>query len=227
VIGPAPASDLEALGRWVLFDELDLAPFYRLVERHPTLEPVIRSLWGVKPMRPVSLFEMAVTVITEQQISLAAANRIRARLAERFGDLVDGLWVFPGAGTLAQTALDEIATCGYTQRKAEYIHDFSSRVAEGSLDLDEMKTMPEEDVRQRLLAIRGWGMWSANYFLIRGLARPDSVPADDLAVRSVVGKYLGEGGRASAAQVETLLEPFRPYRGIVSFYLLAYERIDK
>jgi DNA-3-methyladenine glycosylase II len=73
--------------------------------------------------------------------------------------------------------------------------------------------------------MRGWGPWSVNYFLIRGLARPDSVPADDLAVRSAVGKYLGEGGRASSAQVESLLEPFRPYRGIVSFYLLAYDRL--
>lgn len=227
VTGSAPLAELETVARWVLFDELDLAPFYRMTKHHPALEPVIKELWGVKPMRPASLFEMAVTVITEQQISLAAANGIRLRLAKRFGDQVDGMWVFPGASTLAQAPLEEIVQCGYSHCKAEYIHEFSERVAQNSLDLDEMKSMPEANVYQHLLALRGWGPWSANYFLIRGLARPDSVPADDLAVRTVVGKYLGERDRASAARVENLLEPFRPYRGIVSFYLLAYHRREK
>jgi DNA-3-methyladenine glycosylase II len=223
----APKAELEAAVRWVLFDEFDLAPFYRLVEKHLVLGPVVRDLWGVKPMRPASLFEMAVTVITEQQISLAAASRIRVRLTERFGDQVDDVWVFPAAVTLAQSTLDDIVQCGYSHRKAEYIQDFAARVAGGSLNLDAMKTLPEADVYQQLVAIRGWGPWSANYFLIRGLARPDSVPADDLAVRSVVGKYLGEGERASAALVESLLEPYRPFRGMVAFYLLAHVRLEK
>jgi DNA-3-methyladenine glycosylase II len=224
---PLPAPALEELARWVLFDEFDLAPFYRLLQPHARLEPLVRRLWGVKPVRPASLFEMGVTVITEQQISLAAANHIRFRLFERFGDQVDGLWVFPDAHCLAQAPLDEIAACGYSRRKAEYIRDFAAQVAGGSLDLDEMKTLPEAQVVERLLALRGWGPWSASYFLIRGLARPDAVPSGDLAVRSVVGKYLSEGQRPAASQVEQLLEPFRPYRGILAFYLLAYDRIEK
>jgi 3-methyladenine DNA glycosylase/8-oxoguanine DNA glycosylase len=176
-------------------------------------------------MRPASLFEMAVTVITEQQISLAAANRIRFRLVERFGEQVGGVWVSPDAPTLAGAALAEIAACGYSTRKAEYIQDFAARVASGALDLEELKTLPDVQVVQRLLAMRGWGPWSASYFLIRGLARPDSVPIGDLAVRSVVGNYLGDGSRPSAGRVEQLLEPFRPYRGILAFYLLAYDRL--
>jgi DNA-3-methyladenine glycosylase II len=222
-----PLADLEALARWVLFDELDLAPFYRMVEPDPAMAPIVQTLWGVKPMRPPSLFEMAITVITEQQISLAAANRIRSRLVERFGDLVDGVWVFPDALTLAQASLPEIVQCGYSTRKGEYIRDFAAMIAAGSLDLEGMKALPEDAISQRLLAIRGWGPWSVNYFLVRGLARPDSVPVDDLAIRSVVGKYLGDGRRADAVIVAALLEPFHPYRGIVCFYLLAYSRLSK
>jgi 3-methyladenine DNA glycosylase/8-oxoguanine DNA glycosylase len=43
----------------------------------------------------------------------------------------------------------------------------------------------------------------------------------------MVGKYLGDGPRPTAGQVEQLLEPFRPYRGILAFYLLAYDRLEK
>jgi DNA-3-methyladenine glycosylase II len=219
---PVPAEVLEALARWVLFDELALSPFYRLAGPHPVLGPIVRDLWGVKPMRPASLLEMAVTVITEQQISLAAANHIRARLVEHFGDLVEGAWVFPAAEVLAQAPLDAVRRCGYSQRKAEYIRDFSAQVADGRLDLEEMKTLSDTDVYDRLLSLRGWGPWSANYFLVRGLARPDRLPADDLAVRTVVGKYLGRGARVSLSNVEEMVEPFRPYRGLVAFYLLAH-----
>ena len=90
-----------------------------------------------------------------------------------------------------------------------------------------LKTLPDEEVRSRLVTLRGWGPWSANYFLVRGLARPDCVPTDDLAIRSVVGRYLGDGTRASAAQVEQLLAPFAPYRGMAAFYLEAHERLAK
>ena len=81
--------------------------------------------------------------------------------------------------------------------------------------------LPETEAREVLLGLRGFGPWSADYFLVRGLARPDSVPLDDLAVRSVVGKSLGGGERSSASEVARLLEPFRPYRGLAAFYLLA------
>jgi len=57
--------------------------------------PVTATLSGLKPLRPATLFEMAAIAITEQQLSLAAAFHIRARLVKRFGTPLDGLWIFP------------------------------------------------------------------------------------------------------------------------------------
>jgi 3-methyladenine DNA glycosylase/8-oxoguanine DNA glycosylase len=53
------------------------------------------------------------------------------------------------------------------------------------------------------------------------------VPADDLAVRNVVGKYLGEGEKMSETQVLKAIKPFSPFRGLAVFYLLAYDRLYK
>jgi DNA-3-methyladenine glycosylase II len=86
--------------------------------------------------------------------------------------------------------------------------------------------MNDDQARETIMSWLGFGAWSANYILVRGLARPDCVPIDDLAVRSVIGKYLGNGSRVSSPVVEDLLEPYKPYRGILSFYLLAYDRLD-
>lgn len=225
-----PESDAEsvrALVEWVLFAELDLSPFYRRANRDARLHPIIKRLHGLKPMRPASLFEMAVIAITEQQVSLASAHHVRDRLIRRFGQPVDDLWVFPEPAVLAKSSIEALRSVGLTRQKADYIHNLSRRVASGELDLDTLRSMSDAEAKETIIGLRGFGAWSAEYVLLRGLSRPDSVPTGDIAIRDVVGKYLGDGLRTSSSGVEELLEPFRPYRGLLAFYLLVYRRLER
>jgi DNA-3-methyladenine glycosylase II len=220
-------TEIKWIAGWITFAELDLAPFYKLASSHPVLGPITQALHGLKPMRPASLFEMLVIAITEQQISLAAAHHIRMRIIERFGDQVDGLWVFPTPERLSNSSIKELMACGLSQRKAEYVKGLAHKIDEGMLDLEQLVTMPDKEVRELLLKERGLGPWSVDYFLVRGLSRPDCVPESDLGIRSVVGRYLGAGRRLSPQGVLRKLSPFKPYRGLAAFYLLAYDRFIK
>ena len=227
VAASVPGTDsgqVREIVEWVIFGDLDLTPFYRLTAENPRLAIVTKRLHGVKPMRPVSLFEMAVIAITEQLISLAAAYRIRSRVIEKFGKPVEDQWIFPEPQVLARATIEDLRSCGLSQQKAGYIRDLAVKIAEGPLDIDVLKTMDDDAAREMIMGWRGFGRWSADYILVRGLARPDCVPIDDLAVRSVVGEYLGNGQRISATEVTDMLEPFRPYRGLLAFYLLADHR---
>ncbi len=226
-IPPTSASTLKQIARWILFAELDLRPFYRLAASDSVLGPITQRLHGLKPMRPASLFEMLIIAITEQQISLVAAHRIRARITERFGDPVDGLWAFPTPRRLAESSVADLMTCGLSERKSEYVKGMANKVVNGLLDLDRLEKLSDEDVRSLLLKERGIGPWSADYFLVRGLSRPDRVPADDLGIRKVVGRFLGRGQRLSSQGTMRKLSPFKPYRGLAAFYLLAYERLSR
>jgi DNA-3-methyladenine glycosylase II len=221
------SSEVKRIAKWIIFAEMDLLPFYRLAASHSVLGPITQELHGLKPMRPASLFEMLVIAITEQQISLAAAYRIRTRIIERFGEQVNSLWVFPTPRQLSDSSVADLMTCGLSQRKAEYVKGVAYKVAHGLLDLEQLDAMSDEDVRSVLLQVRGLGPWSANYFLVRGLNRPDRVPADDLGIRSTVGRYLSRGQRLSPQGTMRKLSPFKPYRGLAAFYLLAYERMLK
>ncbi len=71
------AARLKALAVWLTSGDLDLRPFYRIAATHPVMGPIAKRLRGLKPLRPASLFEMAIIAITEQQLSLAAAYHIR------------------------------------------------------------------------------------------------------------------------------------------------------
>ncbi len=223
-----PGADIEqvqAVVEWVLFAELDLKPFYRQIEGNPELAWLIQKLYGLKPSRPASLFEMAVTAITEQQISLLAAYQIRNRVVQRFGEAVEDLSVFPEPRVLAKASLDDLRVCGLSRQKSEYIRGLAGKIVAGELDLEGLKSMDTDKARETIMNIKGFGRWSADYILIRGLARPDCIPVDDLGVREVVGRYLGNGARTTAEETAARLKPFRPFRGLLAFYFLAAYRL--
>lgn len=224
---PAPPAEVKQMAEWCICADLSLQPFYRVALTHPVLAVIVEELHGLKPIRPASLFEMLIIAVTEQQISMAAAYRIRMRLVEHHGDRLDDLWTFPTAERLGNSSIGELMKCGLSQRKAEYVQGLAMRVASGQLDLGRMLTLPDEEVRATLLQERGLGPWSAEYFLIRGLSRMDRVPADDLGIRTLVGRYLGRGERLTAQGVMRKLAHFKPYRGLTVFYLLAHARMEK
>jgi DNA-3-methyladenine glycosylase II len=210
---------LSEMAQWLVSADLDLGPFYRIVEPHPILGPIANSLRGLKPLRPLSLFEMAIIAITEQQLSLAAAFHIRTRLIERFGTPVGAYWVFPTPAQLAESSVQDLLACGLSRRKAEYVLGFAARTANGALDLGALKRKSDADVRACLMSNRGFGNWSAQYVLERGLGRPDCLASDDIGLRRVVGKYLACGRRLTPEELEQALLPFTPFRGLAAYYL--------
>lgn len=82
-------------------------------------------------------------------------------------------------------------------------------------------------MREAITQLRGFGSWSADYILVRGLGRMDVVPSKDLGIRTVAGKVLGDGHRMSAEEVEQSLEFLEPYRGLAAYYLLTHRRLVK
>ncbi len=222
---PGKVERFRELMRAVLNADLALEPFYRRARRDKTMRPIVNQLVGLKPIRPPDLFQMLVIALTEQQISLAAAYSIRERLVENYGTKAGRLMVFPRPGDLASLDVEELRACGLSRRKAEYIIDLAGKIDRGEIDTRDWADLPDDELIQSLLVHRGIGEWTAEYILVRGLGRPDVVPAADLGVRKVVGLYLAGGKELSAGEVREALEPWSPWRGLVAFYLLAYHRM--
>lgn len=214
------------MARWLVSADLDLRRFYCIVAPHPVMGPIAKSLRGLKPLRSFSLFEMAIIAITEQQLSLAAAFHIRTRLIDRFGTPIEDLWVFPTPDALAQASLCDLMGCGLSRRKAEYVRGIAARVATGALDFDALKRRTTAEVHALLIEHRGFGDWSAQYILARGLGRPDCLPSGDTGLRRAVGKYLARGRYLSPKQLEQALSPFTPFRALAAFYLSVAARLQ-
>lgn len=221
---PLDERPLSETAQWLVSAELELGPFYRIVEPHPIMGPIARALRGLKPLRPLSLFEMAIIAITEQQLSLAAAFHIRTRVIQRFGTPIGPYWVFPTPAQLAEASLQDLLACGLSRQKAEYVRGIAARIAKGGLDLDDLKRKSDAEVRAWLMSNRGFGSWSAEYILERGLGRPDCLASGDIGLRRVVGKYLACGRRLTPEELEHVLSPFTPFRGLAAYYLAVHAR---
>jgi 3-methyladenine DNA glycosylase/8-oxoguanine DNA glycosylase len=224
----SPAIDsarLRGIAAWLVSGDLDVQPFYALSAAHPVMARIAAGLHGLKPLRPASLFEMLVIAITEQQLSLAAAFHIRQRLVERFGRRIDEVWLFPTPAGLAKVPISALRENGLSGRKAEYITALAGTVAAGRLDLAALKAMSDADARAALSGIRGIGDWSIEYILARGLGRVDCLPAGDVGLRRVVGRYLSGGARLSPQELQAALAPFAPYRSLAAYYLAVHARL--
>jgi DNA-3-methyladenine glycosylase II len=223
---PAEPQAIETIARRLVNADQDLRPFYETAAPHPVLGPLTSRLRGLKAFRPATLFEMLVIAVIEQQISLVAAYRIRERLVGRFGTPVGDLTAFPPPASLSHVSPEALQECGLSRRKAEYIGGLAELVSSEKVDMEVWTELPDDEIREQVMAIRGFGRWSADYLLVRGMGRADVAPADDLGIQTLLGRILGAGPRLTPDEVRRVLEPFAPFRGLAVFYILAGSRLS-
>jgi DNA-3-methyladenine glycosylase II len=225
---PVVRSALRREAAWLLGEAWDLAAFYGTAGRDPVLAALVRPtgpLFGLRPTLTPDPFEMLVGAISAQQVNLAFAFATRARLVRRYGTPVefDGVTVhaFPAPAALADEPPAALRAMQFSQRKAEYIVGLARELAAGWLDLAALAGASDEAVVARLTAVRGLGRWTAEWFLARGLGRPDICPADDLGVRRAVEALCFRGRERDAAQVRRRARAWQPHRSLATHYLLA------
>ena len=204
----------------------DFNRFCKLAKKDRLMTDVAKKLRGLRPISPPTIFEAVVIAVTEQQISLDAAIAIRSRMIEKYGDKVvlDGrpFYAFPNSRSLAKAKPKEMRSVGLSVGKAQYISELSKKVERGELDLERLREMNDEEAVTELTKIKGIGRWSAEYVLIRGMGRLNSLPADDLGIQRVVSQAYFKKKRISSDEVRCILGKFDPYSGIAAFYLMYY-----
>lgn len=204
-------AETQPVVRAVLGLVFDLEPFYAWAADDDLLAALVPRLAGFRPSLSPDPFEMLVGAITSQQVSLFSALAIRNRLIERFGVHASEAWAFPTRERLAGAREEELVEVGFSRRKAEYVVG----LARSPLELGALADLPDDEVRARLVALRGIGEWTAEWFLARHLGRPNAWPAGDLALRKAVAPL-----DVHAARIR-----FHPFENLSAHYLLLSHRV--
>ncbi|MBI2543906.1 MAG: DNA-3-methyladenine glycosylase 2 family protein [Candidatus Rokubacteria bacterium] len=211
--------------RRLLFLDADVLGFYRAVKSDGVLQGLIAPFYGMRPTLAPTPFEMLVGAVTAQQVNLAFAVTTRGRLVRRFGRPVqvegERLYAFPAPETLAKAKARDLRRMQFSTRKAEYIIGLARLVARGALDFERLAACPNEQVIAELTRIRGFGRWTAEWFLARALGRGDVCPAGDLAVRKCFAAFYGRGRALSERAIRRRAAAWGPHQNLAIHYLLA------
>jgi DNA-3-methyladenine glycosylase II len=184
-------------------------------------DPVLRGVIDeVGPLgdffagRPTDHYGTIVRSIVGQQLSTKAAASIYNRLIERFGGRA------PTPDEVLAEDPDQLrAAVGLSHAKVRYLRSLAEHVLDGSLELDRLPDLPEDEVVAELTAVKGIGEWSAHMFLMFHLRRPDVLPVGDLGIRRAVKIRYGLDELPTPAELTEIAEPWRPYRSLACIYL--------
>jgi len=187
-----------------------------LMRRDPVLGAAIRRIGacGLAARQRADHLTALVSAIVSQQLSTRAAATIFGRLVALF----DG-GTIPDAAAIAAIDDDRLRGVGLSRQKVAYLRDLSARIADGRLRLEELDALPDDQVIERLTAVKGFGRWTAEMFLMFRLHRPDVLPVDDLGIVKAVQKLYRLRKRPNAKRILKMGEPWRPYRSVASWYL--------
>lgn len=158
-------------------------------------------------------WDVLVSALVGQQLSTKAAATIRGRLMEPYGGRT------PAPAELLAADEADLRSAGLSGRKVEYLRDLSRHVDDGELDLEALATMSDQEVVDRITAVRGFGRWTAEMFLMFHLARPDVLPVGDLGIRRAAERAYGLTELPAPEVLERLAEPWRPHRTLACLYL--------
>jgi AraC family transcriptional regulator of adaptative response / DNA-3-methyladenine glycosylase II len=216
VRGAAPASlfQLSSAARRAFDLAADPARIALAFGADPLLGPLVERRPGLRIPGAWDPFECAVRAVLGQQVSVAAGRTLAARLVLRAGREVaggaDGLThLFPSATALADADLDGL---GLTGARVGALRALARAAADGRV----VFTAPVEDVTAALLALPGFGAWTAQYVALRALGEPDAFPAADLVLRRVAA---GGGAPLTPRELEARAEAWRPWRGYAALHL--------
>jgi DNA-3-methyladenine glycosylase II len=208
--------EIEPVALALVGADFDLDPFYEWAEQDDVLRGLARSLAGFRPPLAPDPYETIVSAISAQQVSLFAAFAIRNRMVERFGARGVHAYEFPTRERMAAVREEELTALGFSRRKAEYVIG----VARADLDFEALRTLPDDEVKATLTAVRGLGEWTADWYLARHLARPRAWPAGDLGLVKAVSRFYLDGAKVSIADVRRLGARFEPFQNLSAHYLL-------
>jgi DNA-3-methyladenine glycosylase II len=183
----------------------------RLGEVDHDLQRIIK-LYGYPPMwsRPNS-FESIVHIILEQQVSLASALAALNQLRKKVGSITPE-W-------LLQLSDEEMKACYFSRQKMGYARHLAEAMINKKIDLEALQVLPDEEVRKKLLALKGIGHWTIDVYLIFVLQRADIFPPGDLAAVNALKQIKNLPKQASREHMLELTSAWRPNRSIATMLL--------
>jgi DNA-3-methyladenine glycosylase II len=187
--------------------DVNTVPIEAFLCRDPWLRGFVKRQAGLRVPGGWSALEIAMRAVLGQQVSVPAATTLMGRLV-RTADtrLNESSWLFPTAEQIAQSNLSGLGVPGSRMETVKALAAFFAEHGEDCL--------AHPDIRDRLLALKGIGKWTAGYILMRTAASHDHWPEGDLILRKALSNGKTMIAHAALEQAFSRWSPYRSYATI-------------
>jgi DNA-3-methyladenine glycosylase II len=176
---------------------------------------MIADLCGPPPLRwREPGFAGLVTMITAQQLSVASASAIRAKMDARLGTI--------DAARLLAASEAELRACGLSGPKIRTLRALSEAVLSGALPFDRLGEMEPAEAQAAMVQVHGIGPWTAEVYLMFCLGVQDIFAPADLALQEAAKLAMGLEARPSTKRMAEIATRWQPWRAVAARLLLAY-----
>ncbi len=165
----------------------------------------------VRRRHPGGAFAALARSILYQQLATGAAAAIHGRFAALYGGR-------PTPEAVAATADEVLRRAGLSAAKAASVKDLAAKVLDGTVRVERLSRLADDEVVRRLCTVRGIGPWTAEMFLIFQLNRPDVWPVGDLGVRAGFARIHGLSPVPAPVELAALGEKYAPWRTLAAWY---------
>jgi DNA-3-methyladenine glycosylase II len=209
--------------RRIVSGGLDLGGFYKRAEKVAVINKLALKYRGLKPILTPTVFEAAAWAIMSQQVNLSFANLLKMRLQEKFGRRYsfngNVYYLFPEPESVSDATTGALKSLQFSSRKAEYLIGLARGAVANGRYLESLADLEYSAALERLRNIRGIGIWSANYILMRGAGHADCLPLGDSGLYRAVKNVYRLSEIPDNAWIEKAAAKFIPFRSLFTLYL--------
>ncbi len=204
--------------------ERDIKPFYHLLEQNEKFAYMVEEYKGLRLIGIEDLFETLCWSIIGQQINLTFAYKLKRRLVEKFGTAIEFngevYHTFPSCEILSLITIEELREMQFSTRKAEYIIGTAKAFVSKELSKEKIKALPDFTGRHKALTnIKGIGVWTANYALMKSLRELQAIPFGDVGLLNALKNHTIIKDRSETEKIEELFKKFAGWESYLVIYL--------
>ena len=204
--------------REILNDQTLNDAFKHLIKEEPLFKKVLEDKnYKINLFNKKKGFEGLISLIIEQQLSVASAKAIFNRIK----DLIKPFT----AKKFIEIKETDLKKAGLSSQKINYCKGIANKIISGDLNLKKLEKKSDAEAIKELVKIKGIGEWTAKCYLLGCLKRIDIWPSSDLGIIVAIQKLKNMEERPKELTIEEIAEPWSPYRSVAA--LLLWSTYDK
>jgi DNA-3-methyladenine glycosylase II len=182
-----------------------------VAKRDKDVKRWVKSIGYPEPRSRPRGYNALLRTLVAQQVSVAAANSIYKKLVGVIGDADD-----PAA--LLSCSDEALRSGGLSRQKVSYARSLAEAVVTGTLNFRKLPRMTDADAIKAISAIKGFGPWSAEIYLMFAEGRADIWPSDDLGLQEGLKRLKALAERPKAKATLELVDAWRPHRSAMALF---------